>query len=70
MNTREKTLVIPVKTHVDESTEARIKFIADRRGVAPGVLVRKWILEGIEHDRAITERLAGTDLQFSLAPRA
>lgn len=66
MNTREKTLEFPIKTHVDEETDARIKYIAARKGLPPGVQIRKWILEGIERDEAIREKLAGTDLRFSV----
>ena len=68
MNTREKTLEFPIKTHVDEETDMQLKFIAARRGIPPGVQVRKWILEGIERDEAIRQKLSGTDLRFSVRP--
>lgn len=66
MNTKERVLEFDFRPRVDEQTDTQIRFIAARDGVAPNVLIRRWILEGIRRDEAVRKAAEEAGIRFSL----
>lgn len=65
-NNKERTLEFDMRPRFDEATYRQILSIAKREGIAPNVLIRKWVLEAIRREELIHQELIDRGVRFSL----
>lgn len=65
-NNKERTLEFDMRPRFDEEAYRAILAIAKREGIAPNVLIRRWVLEAIRREDAIHQELVARGMRFSL----